>query len=257
MSILERCSICTSNRIKIWLEPIQMALLENYASNLSKGASNNASNLPRAHSLDVWNGIITFTSVTVMKKYTLLKKIYRVEYSIEAEEPSIEWEFSTPNWLDKIAQEHQLLTSTICETKYNEFYQLNLDKHIEKNIMERIRLLDSTIFSERNYSEFLRATRQKRIGEEVSSSDEKRIRREEPELLDGNQFRIIGEIMRNDLPQQQNSERDIDMFIKRHIFSCFDTILDSHFGEVVSRLQGIIEHQVIQKDIILTECHET
>ncbi|PKY39970.1 hypothetical protein RhiirA4_453266 [Rhizophagus irregularis] len=49
--------------------------------------------------------------------------------------------------------------------------------------------------------------------------------------------------MRNDLPQQQNSERDIDMFIKRHIFSCFDTILDSHFGEVVSRLQGIIEHQ--------------
>ncbi|PKY57796.1 hypothetical protein RhiirA4_125719 [Rhizophagus irregularis] len=111
--------------------------------------------------------------------------------------------------------------------------------------MERIRLLDSTIFSERNYSEFLRATRQKRIGEEVSSSDEKRIRREEPEL------------MRNDLPQQQNSERDIDMFIKRHIFSCFDTILDSHFGEVVSRLQGIIEHQVIQKDIILTECHET
>lgn len=70
-----------------------------------------------------------------------------------------------------------------CETKYNEFYQLNLDKHIEKNIVERIRLLDSTIFSERNYSEFLRATRQKRIGVEVSSSAEKRIRREEPELV--------------------------------------------------------------------------
>ncbi|PKC04629.1 hypothetical protein RhiirA5_487604 [Rhizophagus irregularis] len=160
-----------------------MALLENYASNLSKGASNNASNLPRAHH---W--------------------MYGM-----AEEPSIEWEFSIPNWLDKIAQEHQLLTSTMfsnndtkiryelslnCETKYNEFYQLNLDKHIEKNIVERIRLLDSTIFSERNYSEFLRATRQKRIGVEVSSSAEKRIRREEPELLDGNQFRIIGEIVR-------------------------------------------------------------
>uniref|UniRef100_U9U7C6 Uncharacterized protein n=1 Tax=Rhizophagus irregularis (strain DAOM 181602 / DAOM 197198 / MUCL 43194) TaxID=747089 RepID=U9U7C6_RHIID len=53
--------------------------------------------------------------------------------------------------------------------------------------------------------------------------------------LDGNQFRIIGEIMRNDLPQQQNSERDIDMFIKRHIFSCFDTILDSHFSIKASR----------------------
>ncbi|CAG8638730.1 4799_t:CDS:2 [Rhizophagus irregularis] len=184
-----------------------------------------------------------------------------------------------------------------CETKYNEFYQLNLDKHIEKNIVERIRLLDSTIFSERNYSEFLRATRQKRIGVEVSSSAEKRIRREEPELnmnllsekelselnttisaslknlyslLDGNQFRIIesdddlfddkdtfemmtktfmkkphiaqlstkdhtNANMRNDLPQQQNSERDIDMFIKRHIFSCFDTILDSHFSIKASR----------------------
>lgn len=45
-----------------------------------------------------------------------------------------------------------------------------------------------------------------------------------------NEFYIIYNFnqMRNDLPQQQNSERDIDVFIKRHIFSCFDTILDSH-----------------------------
>ncbi|CAB4495044.1 unnamed protein product [Rhizophagus irregularis] len=163
-----------------------------------------------------------------------------LEYSIEAEEPSIEWEFSIPNWLDKIAQEHQLLTSTMFSNNDTKIrYELSLNPKL-------IRLLDSTIFSERNYSEFLRATRQKRIGVEVSSSAEKRIRREEPELLDGNQFRIIGEIiyMRNDLPQQQNSERDIDMFIKRHIFSCFDTILDSHFGEVVSRLQGIVEQKL-------------
>ncbi|CAI2189703.1 17532_t:CDS:2 [Funneliformis geosporum] len=66
-----------------------------------------------------------------------------------------------------------------CEKLYNDFYQLNLDKHLEKNIVERIRLLDSTIFSERNYSDFLC---KKRIGEESSSSDEKRIRHEEPEL---------------------------------------------------------------------------
>ncbi|PKY37774.1 hypothetical protein RhiirA4_450671 [Rhizophagus irregularis] len=32
-----------------WKLPIQMVLLENYVSNLSKGASNSASNIPRAH----------------------------------------------------------------------------------------------------------------------------------------------------------------------------------------------------------------
>ncbi|CAB4402781.1 unnamed protein product [Rhizophagus irregularis] len=38
------------------------------------------------------------------------------------------------------------------------------------------------------------------------------------------------------IPQRKNSERDIDMLIKRHIFACFDDILDTHFGEMVSRL---------------------
>ncbi|PKY47545.1 hypothetical protein RhiirA4_210906 [Rhizophagus irregularis] len=30
------------------------------------------------------------------------------------------------------------------------------------------------------------------------------------------------------IPQRKNSEKDIDMFIKRHIFACFDDILDTH-----------------------------
>ncbi|CAB5362726.1 unnamed protein product [Rhizophagus irregularis] len=34
------------------------------------------------------------------------------------------------------------------------------------------------------------------------------------------------------IPQRKNSERDIDMLIKRHIFACFDDILDTHFGEM-------------------------
>ncbi|PKC17177.1 hypothetical protein RhiirA5_406214 [Rhizophagus irregularis] len=50
-------------------------------------------------------------------------------------------------------------------------------------IVERIRLLDSTVFSERNFSDFLRNTSdKKRIGkdnEEASSSSENRIRLEE------------------------------------------------------------------------------
>ncbi|CAG8641243.1 5411_t:CDS:2 [Funneliformis mosseae] len=41
---------------------------------------------------------------------------------------------------------------------------------------------------------------------------------------------MLGKKFRNEI-----SERDIDMFIKRHIFACFDDILDTHFGEMVSR----------------------
>ncbi|CAG8655454.1 5541_t:CDS:10, partial [Paraglomus brasilianum] len=37
------------------------------------------------------------------------------------------------------------------------------------------------------------------------------------------------------IPQQENSERDIDVIFKSHLFSCFDDIMDSHFGEMVSR----------------------
>ncbi|CAG8664866.1 15418_t:CDS:2, partial [Acaulospora morrowiae] len=37
------------------------------------------------------------------------------------------------------------------------------------------------------------------------------------------------------IPQRENSERDIDVIFKNHLFSCFDDIMDLHFGEVVSR----------------------
>ncbi|UZO05440.1 uncharacterized protein OCT59_025790 [Rhizophagus irregularis] len=41
--------------------------------------------------------------------------------------------------------------------------------------------------------------------------------------------RYTCEILDKRIPQRKNSERDIDMFIKRHIFACFDDILDTHF----------------------------
>ncbi|CAG8635585.1 16789_t:CDS:2, partial [Gigaspora rosea] len=37
------------------------------------------------------------------------------------------------------------------------------------------------------------------------------------------------EMIAKGLPQRTNLERDIDVFIKRYIFSCFDDILDIHF----------------------------
>ncbi|CAG8680873.1 43157_t:CDS:10 [Gigaspora margarita] len=61
---------------------------------------------------------------------------------------------------------------------------------------------------------------------------------EETSLLDHNDHLdpdVACEMIAKGIPNRQNSERDIDIFIKRHIFSCFDDILDSHFGEVVSR----------------------
>ncbi|CAG8601543.1 12733_t:CDS:10, partial [Funneliformis caledonium] len=47
--------------------------------------------------------------------------------------------------------------------------------------------------------------------------------------------RFTCEMLAKGIPQRKYSERDVDVFIKRHLFSCFDNILDSHFGEMVSR----------------------
>nr|CAG8598010.1 6939_t:CDS:2 [Entrophospora candida] len=41
-------------------------------------------------------------------------------------------------------------------------------------------------------------------------------------------FAIGCEMLAKGIPQRKNTERDIDIFIKRHIFSCFDDILGSH-----------------------------
>ncbi|RUP42975.1 hypothetical protein BC936DRAFT_137816 [Jimgerdemannia flammicorona] len=43
------------------------------------------------------------------------------------------------------------------------------------------------------------------------------------------------EMIQKGIPQRNNSERDIDIFVKRHVFACMDSIVDNHFGEVVSR----------------------
>ncbi|RIB20053.1 hypothetical protein C2G38_2180214 [Gigaspora rosea] len=42
------------------------------------------------------------------------------------------------------------------------------------------------------------------------------------------------EMIAKGLPQRTNLERDIDVFIKRYIFSCFDDILDIHFTTTMS-----------------------
>ncbi|CAG8491561.1 9633_t:CDS:2 [Paraglomus occultum] len=48
-------------------------------------------------------------------------------------------------------------------------------------------------------------------------------------------LRFTFEMLEKGIPQRKNSERDIDVFIKTHIFSCFDGVLDRHFGDMVSR----------------------
>ncbi|RUS27434.1 hypothetical protein BC938DRAFT_483254 [Jimgerdemannia flammicorona] len=48
-------------------------------------------------------------------------------------------------------------------------------------------------------------------------------------------LRYIYEMITLGIPSRENSERDIDIFVNSHIFSCFNGILDNHFGEIVSR----------------------
>uniref|UniRef100_U9SM46 Uncharacterized protein n=1 Tax=Rhizophagus irregularis (strain DAOM 181602 / DAOM 197198 / MUCL 43194) TaxID=747089 RepID=U9SM46_RHIID len=109
-----------------------MALLENYASNLSKGASNNASNLPRAHHWMYGMDLSRRSTRTYLESSQSRKRVIQINTRtfwmyLQAEEPSIEWEFSIPNWLDKIAQEHQLLTSTMFSNNDTKIrYELSL-----------------------------------------------------------------------------------------------------------------------------------
>ncbi|RUO95615.1 hypothetical protein BC936DRAFT_143616, partial [Jimgerdemannia flammicorona] len=48
-------------------------------------------------------------------------------------------------------------------------------------------------------------------------------------------LRYACEWIKKSIPQRHNSERDVDVFVKTHIFSCLDDITDQHFGEMVSR----------------------
>jgi len=50
-----------------------------------------------------------------------------------------------------------------------------------------------------------------------------------------NLLRFTCEMISKQIPQRKNTERDFDVFFKVHIFSCFDQVLDRHFGELVSR----------------------
>ncbi|CAG8596480.1 9915_t:CDS:2 [Ambispora leptoticha] len=85
-----------------------------------------------------------------------------------------------------------------CEKFYNEFYQRNIDLQFA----ERRRLLESTIFSERKFTEFLEASSKKRIGEDIedASSEEKRVRHNEYNVDD-----FVPE-----LPQNRDAEESKD-----------------------------------------------
>lgn len=48
-------------------------------------------------------------------------------------------------------------------------------------------------------------------------------------------LRYTYEMIAQGIPLRMNSERDIDVFVNSHIFSCFNGVVDKHFGEIVSR----------------------
>ncbi|CAG8609275.1 6247_t:CDS:2 [Diversispora eburnea] len=85
-----------------------------------------------------------------------------------------------------------------CEKFYNEFYQRNIDLQFA----ERRRLLESTIFSEQKFTEFLEASSKKRIREDIedASSNEKRVRHNEYNVDD----------FAPELPQNHDAEESKD-----------------------------------------------
>ncbi|CAG8615310.1 25321_t:CDS:10 [Dentiscutata erythropus] len=106
-----------------------------------------------------------------------------------------------------------------CEKLYEEFYQRNIDLQIA----ERLRLLDTTIFSEQKFSEFLRTSGKKRIGEdnEEASSSEKRIRYEgdhvdnfAPELLKDHEEDYDDEISDVNVVNFLNEENELEEVIQ-------------------------------------------
>ncbi|POG61818.1 hypothetical protein GLOIN_2v1485939 [Rhizophagus irregularis DAOM 181602=DAOM 197198] len=50
------------------------------------------------------------------------------------------------------------------------------------------------------------------------------------------------------IPQRKNSERDIDMLIKRHIFACFDDILDTHLDMILEKIYHMAENSPYESD---------
>ncbi|CAG8784816.1 33292_t:CDS:2, partial [Racocetra persica] len=82
-----------------------------------------------------------------------------------------------------------------CEKFYEEFYQRSIDLQIA----ERRRLLETTIFSEQKFTEFLQASGQKRIVEDIeeaASSNEKRVC-----------HNVVPEFSRNcDIEENKNNE---------------------------------------------------
>ncbi|KAF0367611.1 hypothetical protein F8M41_013544 [Gigaspora margarita] len=94
-----------------------------------------------------------------------------------------------------------------CEKFYHEFYQRNIDLQIA----ERHRLLETTIFSERKFTEFMQTLSKKRTDEDIgkdSSPDEKRVRSDEyngsnfPQTCDTEENKYN----KSDIPDNQEDE---------------------------------------------------
>ncbi|CAG8523825.1 16650_t:CDS:2 [Funneliformis caledonium] len=142
-----------------------------------------------------------------------------LEHSIEAEGPPIEWEFSTPkqNWLDKIAQEHQLLTSTNpILWKIIDLFDQRITNLLSKNELSE---LNTTISASLKNWTILEPMAEKYLYSLAK--------------LDGNQLRIIGEIVRpkgihstilelqkilNNIKEKSPEKSDDDLFDDKDTF---------------------------------------
>ncbi|RHZ58197.1 hypothetical protein Glove_375g6 [Diversispora epigaea] len=183
---------------------------------------------------------------TVLRKYPIQKRERSVKKLLDAEgdddhsykrdeESSIEWEFDAPkpNWIDKISQERDSLISNAFNCDKITQYELSLNFQLNNNQLHTIEKIEQKVPESDNLFEDKKDNETDHHKEIPTLAPDDCMNPDVAFIFD--LIRFTCEMISKGITQQPNTERDIDVFIKRHIFSCFDTILDIHFGEMVSR----------------------
>ncbi|CAG8625493.1 1215_t:CDS:10, partial [Racocetra fulgida] len=163
------------------------------------------------------------------------------------------WEFDTPqpSWLKRLIEEHLSDPKIVDLLSESDLSDLNamfssalkdwtvLEPSAEKCLksLSKLRTIGESVRPKGTHGAILRlqemtSTRNPIILEaddlfyDGYIDEDIKIFPEEISLLDHNDH-LDPDMIAKGIPNRQNSERDIDIFIKRHIFSCFDDILDT------------------------------
>ncbi|PKC70740.1 hypothetical protein RhiirA1_454370 [Rhizophagus irregularis] len=142
-------------------------------------------------------------------------------------EPLSGWEFDTPmpSWLKKAMDRHKTLITTIGDRTVLEPVAERCLQSLAKLNNEQIRMIGEMVKYEGIHGAVCKLRKIIQNIEELNLENDY-LDKEVGYILE--LVRYTCEMLGKGIPQRKNSENDIDMFIKRHIFACFDDILDTH-----------------------------